>query len=467
MSRYLLLFLALLVGGCTPMTAQIRPAELEFPPLEIDFPELEQKRLANGMKFYLQEDHELPLVDITLMIEGGSIYDPAAKTGLSKLFAQALATGGTVNMSAAQLETELEAMAATLAVSSSNYSYQVDLSLHREDLPRILDILAELLRQPGFDEERLELARKQLLEEIYRKNDDPGSVAGRLLAEAVNPEHPFGDYPTVAEVKSITRADLLALHQRYFQPENFWLAVSGDVTAGELQRLLEQQFGDLQGKGASVGKLPGLPESAPGKVLVADKTIPQTTIMMGHQGVDKDNPDVMALRVANYILGGGGFNSRMMREVRSNRGLAYSAYSYFQVGRELPGLFIAGSETKSASTVEVVMLMRRLIQQLREQPVSEQELALAKKSLINSFVFAFENSHAIVSRQARLDFYGYPEDYLAAYQEKVAAVTVADVQRVARKYLHPQQLKIVLVGNSADFMADIDRLKMPVEEVQL
>src|SRR6056297_2847426 len=246
------------------------------------------------MKFYLQEDHELPLVDITLMIEGGSIYDPAAKTGLSKLFAQALATGGTVNMSAAQLETELEAMAATLAVSSSNYSYQVDLSLHREDLPRILDILAELLRQPGFDEERLELARKQLLEEIYRKNDDPGSVARRLLAKAVNPGHPFGAYPTVAEIKSITRGDLLTLHQRYFQPQNFWMAVSGDVTAGELRRLLEQQFGDWQGTGEWVRELHRLPEMVAGKVLVADKSIPQTSIMMGHQGVEKNNPDVMA-----------------------------------------------------------------------------------------------------------------------------------------------------------------------------
>ena len=467
MSRYLLLLLALLLGGCTPMTVKTDPDQLEFPPLKIDFPELEQQRLANGMKFYLQEDQELPLIDITLMVEGGSIYDPAAQTGLSKLFAQALATGGTVELTPAQLETELETMAATLDVSSSNYSYQADLSLHREDLPRVLEILAELLRHPGFDEERLELARKQVLEGIYRRNDDPGSVARRLLAEAVNPEHPFGDYPTVAEVQSITRADLLALHQRYFQPENFWLAVSGDVTAGELRDLLEQQFGDWQGTDEWTRDLPRLSEPSAGKVLVADKPIPQTTIMMGHRGVEKNNPEVMALRVANYILGGGGFNSRMMREVRSNRGLAYSAYSYFQVGRELPGLFLAGSETKSASTVEVVKLMRRLIQQLRDQPVSEQELELAKKSLINSFVFAFENSHAIVSRQARLDFYGYPEDYLAAYQQQVAAVSVADVQRVAQKYLHPQQLQIVLVGNSPDFIAEIDELQMPVEKVQL
>lgn len=467
MSRYLLLLLILVFSGCTPMTVKTDPEQLEFPPLQIDLPDLEQQRLANGMKFYLQPNHELPLVDITLMVEGGSIYDPANRTGLSKLFAQAMATGGTVELTPAQLETELEAMAAILDVSSSNYCYEFDLSLHREDLPRVLDILAELLRQPGFDEQRLEVARKQMLEEIYRKNDNPGTVARRLLAKAVSPGHPFGAYPTVAEVKSITRTDLLTLHQRYFQPQNFWMAVSGDVTAGELRRLLEQQFGDWQGTGEWVRELPRLPEKIAGKVLVADKSIPQTSIMMGHQGVEKNNPDVMALRVANYILGGGGFNSRMMREVRSNRGLAYSVYSYFQVGRELPGLFIAASETKCASTVKVVKLMRQLIQQLCDQPVSAQELELAKKSLINSFVFAFENSHSIVSRQARLDFYGYPEDYLAAYQQRVAAVTVADVQRVAQQYLHPQQLQIVLVGDSEDFIDEIDQLKMPVEKVQL
>jgi zinc protease len=189
--------------------------------------------------------------------------------------------------------------------------------------------------------------------------------------------------------------------------------------------------------------------------------------LLGHTGIDKDNPDVFALKVANFILGGGGFNSRMMREIRSDRGLAYSVYSYFDVGRRLPGLFIAGSETKSTSTVEVVQLLQQLIEQIRDEPVSEAELELAKKSLINSFIFAFENSHSIVSRKVRLDYYDYPKDYLETYRQKLAAVTVADVQRVAHKYLHPDLLQIVLVGNSQTYRNDIEKLGFPVESVDL
>jgi zinc protease len=175
----------------------------------------------------------------------------------------------------------------------------------------------------------------------------------------------------------------------------------------------------------------------------------------------------MALRVANYILGGGGFNSRLMREVRSTRGLAYSVYSYFQVGRHLPGMFIAGSETKSQSTVEVVVLMRQLMRQMMLEPVSEAELELAKKSLINSFVFAFDNNHSIVSRRMRLDYFAYPETYMATYRQKIAAVTVADIQRVANQYLHPDRLQVVLVGDSQQFIKQLEEVDLPVKKIDL
>jgi zinc protease len=188
---------------------------------------------------------------------------------------------------------------------------------------------------------------------------------------------------------------------------------------------------------------------------------------MGHPGISKDNPDVFALQVANYILGGGGFNSRMMREVRSDRGLAYSVYSYFQVGRRLPGLFIVSSETKCQSTVEVVTLLQQLICQIRDEPVSAAELDLAKESLINSFVFAFANSHSVVNRKVRLDYYGYPKDYLETYRQRIADVTIADVQRVARQYLHPDALQIVLVGDGQLYSDEIKKLGFPVETIDL
>ena len=182
--------------------------------------------------------------------------------------------------------------------------------------------------------------------------------------------------------------------------------------------------------------------------------MPQTTILAGEGGIDKDAPDLQAVRVMNWILGGGGFNSRLMREVRSNRGLAYSVYSYFQVGRRLPGPFIAGTETKSATTFEVLRLFRGEMERMRREPVSAAELALAKESLINSFVFAFTDSHEVVSQQLRLDFYHYPADYLQGYRERLAAVTAADVLQAAQDHLHPERQALVVVGDPAAFDGD-------------
>ncbi len=460
----------LLLAGCTTRTVApqpVRPDQLDFPPLQFSFPKIEKERLANGFRVYLKEDHELPLIELTLLVGGGSIQDPLEKTGLSQLFAAVLETGGAGDATPAELETELEAMAAELSVSSSAYSYQIDLSLHQRDLQRGIEILADLLRRPRFDSERLELARSRMLESIRRKNDDPGSIAGRLLAEASYPGHPFGSFPQRSVVERLNRDDLLQLQQHYFRPDNFWFAASGAFNRAELLALLRRNLGDWTAQGTPELTLPDLPPAPKGRVLLADKKIPQTSIMMGHLGINKDNPDFFALRVANYILGGGGFNSRMMREIRSNRGLVYSVYSYFQTGRQLPELFIAGSETKTATTVEVVTLMRQLIQQMIAEPVSEQELQLARQSLINSFVFAFTDSHSVTSRKMRLDFYHYPKDYLETYQEKIAAVTIADVQRVARTYLHPELLQIVLVGDSSTFADQLRKLDLSVETVEL
>lgn len=460
---------SLLLTACSTdfSLRQPRPDQLEFQQIDFHFPTVAHQQLENGIKVYSRENHELPLVELTVMVEGGSIYDPVGKTGLSQVFAEVLHTGGSVNLTPEELENELEAKAIGLSVSSSNYSYEINLSIHREELQRGLEILAELMRQPRFSVDRLELARKQMLEDLHRKNDEPGSIARRLLSQSINSDHPFGTYPTDAEINSFTREDLINMHQRFFSPENVWIAISGDIDQAEIENLFMQEFGSWKAVPAFVRDFASLPQAPTGQILLADKDVPQTTILMGHRGISKDNPDVMALRVANYILGGGGFNSRLMREVRSNRGLAYSVYSYFQVGRHLPGLFIAGSETKSQSTVEVVRLMRQLMEQIIAEPVSDAELELAKKSLINSFVFAFDNCHSVVSRKMRLDYYGYPAQYMETYRQQVADITVAEVQRVARKYLRPDLLQVVLVGDSQHFVDRLATIDLPLQTIDL
>ncbi len=471
MRAILLTVFILGVTACSPQifSQVVRPDQLNFPELQFEFPQIKRAALNNGIEIYLKEDHDIPLVEVTIMIGGGSIFDPVGKTGLSSLFAASLQSGGAGERSPQQLEETLDNMAAKLSVSSSSYAYSIEMSMRRQDLIQGFNILADIVRRPRFDQQRLEISRQGLIEGVRRRNDDPRSIAGRTLAQSIYRNHPFGRTPGSATLASIERSDLISQHQIYFQPNNLSLAVSGDVDLDELKTLLTQTLGDWQASELPDLEPPALPEQPEnGKVSIADKDIPQTTIMIGQPGIDKNNPDMMALKVANYILGGGGFNSRMMREIRSNRGLAYSVYSYFQIGRKLPELFIAKCETKCDSTLEVVSLMRAQMLELTEKPVSKDELRVAKESLINSFVFAFNNSHSIVTRQLRLDFYDYPPDYMQTYRQKIAAVTVADVQRVSKKYLHPDKLQIVLVGRRNEFEQDpAAALDMQVENVDL
>jgi len=451
--------------GCTAPSPPVNPETLSFPPLTFQVPAVDTMTLPGGIRLYLKEDHELPLVEITALVGAGDIDDPPGKTGQGGLFAALLRTGGAGKYDPEAFDAELERLAADLSVSTGTYATTCDLSLRSGDLQRGLNLLTGLLRRPHFDARRLELARQQAVEGVRRQNDQPSAIARRTLMEGLYGDHPLGRTPTVATLQAVSRRDLVAFHDRYFSPDNLWLAITGDFDRERLVSLLEQAFGDWSAGPAPNQEIPPLPESPSPVLRLADKDVPQTTVMFGEIGIDKDAPDLPAVRVMNWILGGGGFNSRLMREVRSNRGLAYSVYSYFQVGRRLPGPFVAGTETRSDSTLQVVRLMRDGMERIRRQPVSKAELALARESLINSFVFAFTDSHEIVSQQLRLDFYDYPADYLQRYRERIAAVTVDDVLQAARDHLHPGRQMLVLVGNEDDLGGDPSSLGLPVEPV--
>lgn len=440
-------------------------AELRFAPLEFHVPDVEHVQLPNGIRLYLKEDHELPLVSATVMVAAGSISVPGEKTGLGGLLAAGLRTGGAGTQSPLAVDASLERMAADLGVNTDTYTTSFELSMQAKDLEAGMTILADMLRRPQFDPQRHELARRQAIEAVRRQNDEPEQVATRAIMRAIYGDHPLGRTPTEQTVAAVTRDDLLRFHQQFFFPNNVWLAVTGDFDRQRLMAVLGQLFGDWQpGKFVAQAIPPIAPVPGP-LVLLAAKEIPQTTVLIGELGIDKSAPDLQAVRVMNYILGGGSFNSRLMREIRSNRGLAYSVYSYFQVGRRLPGPFIAGTETKSGSTMEAVRLIREIIGEMQQQPVREEELRLAKDSLVNSFIFAFTDTHETVTQQMRLDFYDYPEDYLRTLRQKVAAVTAVDVQRAAREHLDPARQKIVLVGNPAAFDGD-PALLGPLKQIQ-
>jgi len=455
-----------ILAGCTAPLPQY-PDQLHYPELDFHVPAVETLALANGIRLYLRQDRELPIVQVTAMIGSGAMTTPKEKTGFDDLFSSTWRNGGAGERGPEELNAYLDQLAADLSTSLGAYTADVALSLRSEDLAEGIAVLDDLLRRPAFAAERLELARRQAQEYLRRQNDNPGAISRRLLMAALYPNHYLGYSPTQESLTSITRQDLVDFHRTYFAPNNLWIAVSGDFDREALLRILEENFGDWVRREVPAQTLPPLVRQQSGTVQIAAKDLPQTTILIGDQGLTKDNPDQYAVRVMNYILGGGGFNSRMMREIRSDRGLAYSAYSYFQVGRRLPGPFVAGTETKNASVSQAINLTRQIMQELRDRPVSEEELQLAKESQINSFVFGFENTHSVVSQQMSQAFFGYPADYLAMYRQRIAAVTVADVQRVAREFIDLARQQIVLVGNPQEFRGGLAGLGLPVVDVDL
>jgi zinc protease len=455
-----------ILSGCVAPQSQ-RPDQLDYPELAFQLPEVETLVLANGIHLYLKEDKELPLVQMTAMVGSGAMTTPAGKIGFGSLFGSTWRAGGAGERTPEALDEYLDYLAADLSASMGPYTAQLDLSLRSEDMEQGVAVLGDLLRRPTFAAERLELGRLQAQEQLRRQNDSPGAISRRLLMGALYPHHYLGYSPTPESLAAVTRQDLIDFQRRYFAPNNLWIAVSGDFDRKNLLQILNDNFGDWAQREVPEQQLPPITRSESGAIQVVAKDLPQTTIVIGDLGLTKDHPDQYAVRVLNYILGGGGFNSRMMREIRSNRGLAYSAYSYFQVGRRLPGPFVAGTETKNASVLPALSLTREIMQDLRNNPVTDDELQLAKESQINSFVFGFENTHSVVSQQMTLAFFGYPEDYLARYRDHIAAVTAADVQRAAREFINLARQQIVLVGDPEEFGNQLAEFGLPVVEVDL
>jgi len=461
---WLAALLALVVVACTPAPPQ-RPEQLSYPPLEFQIPEVEQVELGNGARIYLRTDSELPLVQVTAMIGAGSLAAPPGLAGFDELFAATLRTGGTAQLPAAALEERLDLLAVNLSCDMGPYTTQFGLSLRRQDLAEGLAILGDLLRRPAFAADKLELARSKAREAVRRRNDDPDSIASRALLASLYPGHPLGESPTGASLAAINRDQLVAFHQDHFTPDNLWLAVSGDVSRAELLPQLERLFDGWPRAAVAQAPLPTLVPPQHGLLQVVAKELPQSTVMLGDLGLTKDDPEQYAGRVMNFIFGGGGFNSRLMREIRSDRGLAYSAWSQFQVGRRFPGPVMAGTETKNATVIEALTLIRTIIAELRDQPVSAEELRIAKDSLVNSFIFSFADPHAVVVQRMQLDFYAYPTDYLARYRERIAAVTAADVQRVARRFLRPERQQVIVVGEPQETPGSLDSLGLPVRRL--
>ena len=454
MSRLLIIIFLLLqvstaLAGGSDRKAD--PRTMTFQELRFEIPSAERVVLDCGMPVYLLQDRELPIVSVTAMVHVGSIYDPPGLTGLAGLTGSVMRSGGAGGVTPEVMDDELEFMAAAVESGIGSDMGTVSMTSLTKHLGRTLTIFSDVLLKPDFAEKRVDIARKQLVEALRRQNDDPKGIAGREIARAIYGSHPLGAVPTFATAAAITRQGMIDFHRRYFRTDNMLLAVAGDFDRNDILSRLNELFPKrAAAEPRALPVVPQPPAEFSATVLYGKKDVNQSVIRMGHLGLTKDAPDLHAVRILDYILGGS-FTSRLTMEIRTNQGLAYNVDSHFDIGRLYTGTFIAETETKAESTAKTIGLMQKLIADMTREPVTDQELKLAKEYIINSFMFGFTSPSSIVTQRARLEFYGYRPDYLDRYRERIAAVSSADVLAAARRYLKPEAFKLVVIGNSEQF----------------
>jgi len=442
----LLLPLMVAAGGDVPAAD---PRAMKFDPVEFTPPDPDRVVLENGMVVYLLEDHELPLITLSATMRTGAWLDPAEKVGLAALTGTVMRTGGGGTRSAEQVDQELEQFAGDVGIAMGRLSGSASLDVLSKDFKRGLDIFAGLIRSPSFEPARLELAKLQAIEGIRRRQDNPGSIVSReFLKQLYGSDHPSARESTVESIRRITRADLVAFHGKTVYPNGMILGVTGDFRKDEMLAMLRAAFGDWKKGAVPDLKIPDARESAGSAPAVrfVGKETSQTHLRVGHLSIKETDPDYAALALANDILGGSSFRSRLFNDVRTKRGLAYSVGSRLTVGVHDQGIWLMRAETKLPSTQEVITRFVANLERIRTDVVSEEELAEAKEAYVNSFVFSFPNSAAVVNRLIELEYDGLPKDFLQQLRARVIALKREELLAAARKHLHPDRLTIVAVG---------------------
>ncbi|MCS6327690.1 MAG: insulinase family protein [Nitrospira sp.] len=437
------------VGLAADLAAE-NPRTMRFPTVVFNPPDAERLVLDNGMVVYLLEDHELPLVTINATLKTGSWLDPADKVGLAGMTGAVMRTGGSAGMSPDEVDEELEQLAATISIGFGKESGSASLDVLKKDLKRGLHIFADLLRRPAFEQGRVELAKLQALEGIRRRQDSPGSIVGREFAKLLyGATHPSARETSVRSIESLTREDLIAFHRQTVHPNGIMLGVTGDFEKGEMLALLREAFGDWAKGSVSEVKIPPVAESElkTGVVRFISKDTSQTHLRVGHLTVKETDPDYVAVAIANDILGGSSFRSRLFNDVRTKRGLAYSVGSGLRASVYDEGVWLMRAETKLASTQEVVNRFVANMERMRNEPVTDSELEEAKEAYVNSFVFSFTSASSIVGRLMDLEYDGLPKDWLQQIRDKVVKLTKEDIQRAAKAHFNPERLRILAVGS--------------------
>ncbi len=426
--------------------------KVPIPPLRPFRPQEPRRiELPNGMVVFLQEDHELPLIDGTIRIRGGSREEPAEKVGLVAIYSDVWRTGGTTSKTGDELDDFLESHAARVEASDSADSTFLSWSSLKENFDQVFPVVLDVLEHPEFRQNKIDLARQQFASLISRRNDDMDEIASRESSKlAYGPANPYARTAEYSTIAAVTRQDLLDWHQRTIAPNNMILGIAGDFDSTAMEQRLRQAFGSMP-RGTQVSP-PHITfsEPKPGIYFVEKNDVNQSDIQMVDLGIHRNNPDFYALEVMNQLFGGG-FSSRLFADIRTKLGLAYSVGGGVGAAYDHPGISRVAMGTKSGSTAAGIEALRKEMNDLITGHVTKEEVKKAKDAILNSFIFEFDSKEKVLAERMRYEFYGYPADFLERFRAGIEKVTPADVDAVARKYVHPEKMAVLVVGNSKDF----------------
>jgi zinc protease len=441
--------------------------QIPTPPLPAFHPQQPKRiKLSNGMVIFLQEDHELPLIEASARIRGGSRNEPPNKVGLVEIFGEVWRIGGTKTQTGDQLDDFLEARAAKVETGGGPDSTSISLNCLKGDFDDVFKAFLDVLQNPEFRAEKLDLAQKQAEDAISRRNDEIGGIAARESTKlAYGADNPYAREPEYSTIAAITRQDLLDWHKTYVQPNHIVLGINGDFDASAMEAKLRATF-EAWPKGSELPKEDIQYHPAnPGYYLIPKEDVNQSNIHMVALGTTRNNPDYYAISVFNEAFGGG-FSSRLFNDIRTKRGLAYEVGGGIGANFGHPGIlqFVIG--TKSQSTIESIQALDEDIDNLAKQRITDEEIKQAKDSILNAFIFHLDSPDKVLAERLTYEFYGYPENWLDKYAAEIQKVTAADVNRVAAKYVHRDQLAVLVVGNTKEFDKPLASLG-PVKDVDI